>query len=350
MFDHISSSLIQRAMQPSVTYGSHILMETLRQMQKASGHGVCTILTQAEPWTIAREQFAAFNDVHMRYLHSMEHDELEEMENTLPPTSIVMGLGGGQAMDAAKYVAWKRNIPLLLAPTIISVDAAVTNTIAVREGKRVRYIGFVVADAVAVDFALITQAPAALNRAGIGDLLSIHTALWDWQYASEAARSDYDPTVAAQTRAILDGVDTRAEAIARCDEDALRFIMDSFVQENTLCLHVGSSRPEEGSEHFLGYTIEYVTGQSYVHGQLICLCTYLMAHVQQNRPEWVRQVIERTRCPWRPAELGIRRDALIQALLTAGDYAKAEAFPASVLTQRPITRQYAEQLVRECEA
>jgi glycerol-1-phosphate dehydrogenase [NAD(P)+] len=345
VFEHVSSELLQRAMHPVVSYGRHILADTQRQVQAAGGSGICTILTQPEPWASAREQFTAIDEVRVIYLHSMEHDELVALERTIPPTSLVLGLGGGQAMDAAKYMAWKRGIPLLLAPTIISVDAAVTNTIAVREGKRVRYIGFVVAEAVAVDFSIITQAPPDLNRAGIGDLLSIHTALWDWQHAGD----DYDPAIAQQVRTILDRLDRQAESIARCDEDALRSIMEGFVQENTLCLRFGSSRPEEGSEHFLCYNIEYVTGQGYVHGQLICLCTYVMARLQQNRPEWVRQLIERTGCPWRLSELGIPRKAFIRALLTLKDYAEAEAFPTSVISQHPITLAFAEQLAAACE-
>ena len=345
MFEQVSSELLQMAMQPAMCYGRHILADMLRRMQAASGEGICTILTQPEPWAIASRQFDAIDEVRVVYLHSMEHDELVALERGTPPTHLVLGLGGGQAMDAAKYVAWKRGIPLLLAPTIISVDAAVTNTIAVREGKRVRYIGFVVADAVAVDFSVITEAPPDLNRAGIGDVLSIHTALWDWQHAGD----DYNPAIAQQVRAILDRLDTQAEAIARCDEDALHSIMESFVQENTLCLRAGSSRPEEGSEHFLGYNIEYVTGQGFVHGQLICLCTYVMARLQQNRPEWVRQLIERTGCPWRLSELGIPRKPFMHALLTLKDYAETEAFPASVISQHLITPAFAEQLAAECE-
>jgi glycerol-1-phosphate dehydrogenase [NAD(P)+] len=345
VFEHVPTEMLQEAIHPKVSFGRRILADTLHQVQTIHGANMVTILTQQEPWASAHEQFAGIDQERVIYLRSMEQNELVAMEHGLPPTDIVIGLGGGQAMDAAKYIAWRRNIPLILAPTIVSVDAAVTNTIAVREEQRVRYIGFVVADAIPVDLAVIAQAPQELNRAGIGDLLSIHTALWDWHFTGD----DYDAAMAKEVSVILDGLEERAEAIAECHDKALRYIMESYVIENTLCLKVGSSRLEEGSEHFLGYNIEYITGRGYVHGQLICLCTYVMARLQDNRPEWVYSLIERTRCLWRLNDLGIARETLIEALLTLKEYAQAEGFPASVISQRPITAAFAEQLAHECE-
>src|SRR5690348_16090762 len=345
MFERVPAELLQRAMHPPVRYGRRILAEALQSMQESRGAESYIILTQPEAWKVAREQFRDVDSSRVIYLRSMEYTRLMAMELALPTADLVMGIGGGQAMDAAKYVAWQRRLPLILAPTIVSVDAAVTNTIAVRERQRVRYTGFVVADAIPVDFAVICQAPAALNRAGIGDLLSIHSALWDWRHAGQ----NVDEAAAQQAESILVELDRRAASIAACEDEALRFIMQSYVQENTLCLQVGSSQPEEGSEHFLGYNLEYITRRGYVHGQLICLCVYAMARLQDNRPAWARSLIERAACPWRLRDLGIPRQDFIRALLTLQAYTQEERFPPSVLTQRPITREFAEQLARECE-
>ncbi len=345
MFEDVSGELLRRAMYPPVTYGRRLLARTLQQVQADSGQKSCTILTRPEVWAVAGEQMTGFAEIQVVHLPSLEHNDLATLEQTLPATGIIMGLGGGHAMDTAKYIAWKRKLPLILAPTIVSVDAAVTNTIAVREKQRVRYIGFSVADAIPVDLEVIAQAPPDLNRAGVGDLLSIHTALWDWEHTGD----DYDPAVAAQAAAILsEELHEQAEAIASCTDEALRSIMESYVNENRLCLQVGNSRPEEGSEHFLGYNLEYLSGRSFVHGQLICLCTYAIARLQENQPSQVHALIERTRCPWRLGELGISPECFIQALLTLQEYASAESFVPSVINQRAITRTFAEQLACEC--
>lgn len=347
MFKSVPVELYQRAMRPSLIYGHGIYADTVRQVQSASGGERYMVLTLPEPWAAVQDQFTKLSSPNqVIYISSMEYAGLEALEQSLPPTEIIIGVGGGQALDAAKFVAWRRGLPLILAPTIVSVDAAVTNTIAVREDKRVRYIGFVVADAIPVDLEIIARAPAGLNRAGIGDLLSIHTALWDWQRAGDT----YDEAVAREASAILTELDRQAEGIANGSEAALRFIMDAFARENALCLQVGSSRPEEGSEHYLGYNLEYITGRGFVHGQLICLCAYAMARVQNNRPGWVRSLIERAGCPWRLRDLGITRAHFIQALLSLQDYAAAEGFPHTVITERAIEADFAAQLASDCDA
>ena len=59
-------------------------------------------------------------------------------------SATVVGLGGGTALDTAKYVAWRTGRPLVQVPTITSVDAGFTDAIGIRDLGKVRYVGTVV--------------------------------------------------------------------------------------------------------------------------------------------------------------------------------------------------------------
>ncbi|HKZ91370.1 MAG TPA: iron-containing alcohol dehydrogenase, partial [Candidatus Limnocylindrales bacterium] len=75
-------------------------------------------------------------------------------------------------------VAWTRQLPLFQLPTAMSVDAPFGQRAGLRQDGLVRYLGWAVPEAVYVDIDVIQAAPKALNRAGVGDTLCYHTAIW----------------------------------------------------------------------------------------------------------------------------------------------------------------------------
>ena len=175
----------------------------------------------------------------------------------------------------------------------MSVDAFVSNTIAAREASRVVYLGFVVPEVVIVDPTLIATAPARFNRAGVGDLLSIHTALWDWERGAAHGGAAFLPAIAARSARILDRTDELASAIGRTEPEGLIHIAEAFAEVNSLIIDAGHSQPEEGSEHYLAYALEEETGKSFVHGEVVGLGVVVMATLQGNRPERARSILAR---------------------------------------------------------
>ena len=119
---------------------------------------------------------------------SLDVEALDHAAARLPDVRSIIGLGGGQAIDVAKYFAWTKQLPLFQFPTAMTVNAPFGQRAGVRQGGLVRYLGWAVPEAVYVDLDIVQSAPAALNRAGVGDILCYHTAHWDWRAASEAAR------------------------------------------------------------------------------------------------------------------------------------------------------------------
>jgi len=197
---------------------------------------------------------------------------------------VVYAVGGGLAVDAAKYVAVTKGLPLVCIPTALSVDAFLTWASGYRHEGCVRYLETKPPDLLVIDWEVLGAAPAPIRAAGICDVLSIATGCADWEFAEARGKNPANmPMVsyAAQTaRGILQGALDCAEAAGRGDEAGLRQLLECLALEVQLCNFLGHSRPEEGSEHYFAYAIENRVGKGLPHGDLVGPGILLMGQVQ----------------------------------------------------------------------
>lgn len=252
--------------------------------------------------------------------------------------SVVVGFGGGTALDTAKYLAWQLERPLIQVPTITSVDAGFTLAVGVRADGRVRYVGRVVPELVVLDLALVRSAPPSLNRAGIGDILSCHTGLFDWRLATDAGHGPpWHDGLAALGATLLDELEAAAGEVAAVSEAGVRFIADAYRRIGAACAWAGHSRFEEGSEHFWAYAYEHRTSAHPVHGEIIAFAVCALAHVQGNEPERARDIAVRSRVRAHPADLAITEADFRSCLAGLAEYARAEALDIGIADLRPIS-------------
>ncbi len=282
------------------------------------------VFTQPEPWEMVSGIFDA-GRTSIHFVTSMEHEHLRSVADSLENRSAVIGIGGGSAMDSAKYAAGHRGLPLVLTPSILSVDAAFTKAAGVREGSRVRYVGAVYPDHLLIDFELLQRARPVLNRAGSADVLSIFTALWDWAQAARRLGEDFEPAVAAEAQHLLHRLYAGAGHLRKVTDEGLRLLAELYVAEIRLCEMVGNSRPEEGSEHYLAYCVEKLTGRSYIHGQLVGLCIDLVGRYQGQDVSPVREFFRELDLDCSPGAVGLSRRELRNALLHMGQFTAEEA-------------------------
>jgi len=263
----------------------------------------------------------------------------------LAPYATVIGLGGGRALDVAKYLVWRRPVPLFLVPTSTSVNAAFAQRSAVREEGMVRYRGWAVPEAVYVDYDVIRSAPPDLNRSGVGDILCYHTAHWDWRMAAERGKTEprwpYERELVDEARTVLDGVLSALDAIHDVSDEGIRTLMEGHRWGGAAFHNAGwNPRPIEGSEHFFFYSLENVTGKAFIHGQAVCLGILLMSALQENDAEGIRGAIERAGVRCRPEDMGVSWDDAEQALRGLPGYVERAGLWYTVVSDRPITEEY----------
>ncbi len=302
------------------------------------GLGPYLIAVNDPPWSSIADQVPA--PVTVVPSHVMEVAKLDiDVEHTADDgAEVVVGFGGGTALDTAKYLAWKRGLPLVQIPTITSVDAGFTDAIGVRSEGRVRYVGAIVPEEVVLDIDLIRSAPARLNRAGIGDVLSCHTGLHDWRAAVEVgAGIAWDEAAAELGESLLAELDSVIVDVRECTPEGIRWLAHCYRRIGAACAALGHSRFEEGSEHFWAYAYEHATGAHHVHGELISFAVVALAHVQDNDPEFAHLVVSEAGVRAHPDDLGISRAQFVENLVGLRAYSHHEGLDVGVADLTDIT-------------
>ena len=244
------------------------------------------LVTSVPAWNAVKNNLRGLNITHTIEVTEATTEYWDNLQ--LPITNhqieIIYAVGGGLVADAAKYFASKLNLPLVVLPTALSVDAFITAASGIRKDGCVYYIETKVPERLILDFETVAQAPAFIRAAGITDVMSIATGAWDWKFAHEQGKNpagmEFIPWVYDNAQSILNSVLDCAEAAGRGDHDGLKTLYDCLAMEVQLCNQVGHSRPEEGSEHYFAYAVENEMGHGLPHGDLVGPAILLIAKLQ----------------------------------------------------------------------
>lgn len=280
----------------------------------AAKHGPPVVIAHPEPWASLEADFGTIPAA-VVMVEGLERDYLDGLVRDLPAGPI-LGVGGGSAMDASKWVHWRRGVPLWQVPSLPSVNAVFTHMVAVRDATGVHYSADAIPEMVFVDFDLMREAPAHLIRGGIGDVFTCHTARWDWQYAVARGHDPaWDDFAAAESLRIVAELHELAPELRELTDEGIRRLMELHRLIGKMCDDYGHARFEEGSEHFFAYCFEFVNGFTIMHGEIGSLGVLIMSALQGNRPEYAREIVARAGVRHHPAELGITWEQIDRALV-----------------------------------
>lgn len=316
-------------------------------------HRPFLVVTMEDLWPIFRDQLDE-RLCRPHFVRSVAEEDLRAEIETLPACEAIVGLGGGQALDTAKYFAWKLRLPIFQVPTALSVNAVYGQRSGLRIDGQVRYVGWTVPEAVYIDYDVIRAAPRQLNYSGIGDILCFHTGVLDWRYAEAQGKCEakwpYNPHLAAQSL-------EKVEAVLR-NKDEIRDLTDKGIEVLVDGLKWGTSyhgagwapRHIEGIDHFLFYALEALTGVKFLHGQPVCLGVYAGSLLHDNRAEEMLEAIHHIGLDIRPEAMGITWEQTTEALCGLSDFVHKAGLWHSIAHDATITPAFAATLQRNIEA
>jgi glycerol-1-phosphate dehydrogenase [NAD(P)+] len=204
--------------------------------------------------------------------------------------SAVVGLGGGKALDVAKYVAFLSRLPYFAGPTSLSNDGFCSpqSSLTVR-GKR-RSLPAALPFGVVIDTAVCRDAPRVLTLSGVGDLVSKFTAVRDWKLAFHAVGEPVDDFAALMS----DGTIYSFMSHPRFDSEGIRLLATALMLNGIAMEICGSSRPASGGEHLISHALDATSARPRLHGLQVGVATYLVSILQGEHTERIAALFDAT--------------------------------------------------------
>lgn len=208
------------------------------------------------------------------------------------PTQIqaVVGLGGGRALDTAKYIAFLGGRPYFAVPTSLSNDGFCSPQSSLSLQARRRSLPARLPVGVIVDTEVCLQAPQPLWLSGVGDLVAKITAVEDWKRAFHTHGEPVNDLAALLSDATVRQFMNRP----RRDLEGMRLLGTSLMLNGIAMEISGTSRPASGSEHLISHALDQCSDHPRLHGLQVGVAAYLVARLQGQDPEWIGGVLDAT--------------------------------------------------------
>ncbi|MBW4054401.1 MAG: iron-containing alcohol dehydrogenase family protein [Proteobacteria bacterium] len=204
--------------------------------------------------------------------------------------SAIIGLGGGRALDVAKYVAFLGRLPNIAVPTSLSNDGFCSPGASLTIEGCKRSLPAAMPFGVIIDTDSCLAAPKQLWLSGIGDLAAKLTAVRDWKLAFHATGEPVNDFAALLSDA------TVYQFISRPirDHEGAR-LLGTALMLNGIAMEVcNSSRPASGSEHLISHALDQISARPRMHGLQVGVATYIVSRLQGGQTDTIRTLFETT--------------------------------------------------------
>lgn len=235
------------------------------------------------PEALVRRARGALEGEGIELVHDTEVREntLEEAQRIFAAadrTDALVGLGGGKALDVAKYVGFLSEVPYFSVPASLSNDGFCSPQSSLTVAGARRSLPSTMPFAVVVDTEVCLGAPEILWWSGVGDLVAKITAVEDWRLAFHAVGTVVDDFAALLSDSTVFQFMARPEK----DLEGTRVLATALMLNGVSMAVCGSSRPASGSEHLISHALDASSERPRLHGLQVGVATYLVSRLQER--------------------------------------------------------------------
>lgn len=241
---------------------------------------------------------------------------IEQKIKTQKP-NIIIGIGGGTKIDAAKLTASNQNKPFISIPTTLSHDGIASPLASIKGTTKPYSIMTQAPLAIIADTNAINQAPWRSTISGCGDAIAKFTAVKDWKLAHKEKHEYYGEYAASLALMSAKLVMQNAKHIKPQNEHGTRVLLEALISCGVAMSIAGSSRPCSGAEHLFSHALDVVNGTHAMHGEQCGVGTILTAYLYKTNWKRIRNTLQQIGAPTTAIELGVKNQDIIEALQLA---------------------------------
>lgn len=252
----------------------------------------------------------------------VESSTVDSVNNVLGQVSsrlpdFVLGIGGGKAIDVAKYVSTLLKTPFISIPTAASHDGIASPFSSIRGIGSVVSVKAQTPIAIIADTSVISKAPKRLLLAGSGDLIGKFIAVLDWRLAHRLKNEYYGDYAASLALLSAKHVVNCSELIAKSSSEGVRVVVEGLISSSVAMCIAGSTRPASGSEHLFSHALDVVANYPALHGEQVALGSIMMGYLHGINWRRIRRIIKKLGLPTTAKELGVPDAKIVEALTIA---------------------------------
>ena len=227
---------------------------------------------------------------------------------------IIIGIGGGTKIDAAKLSSARQNKPFISIPTALSHDGIASPLASIKGFDKPYSIMAQAPLAIIADTQIIAKAPKRSVISGYGDVIAKFTAVKDWKLAHEEKNEYYGEYAASLALMSAKLIVQNTEAIRHRKEEGLRVLLEALVSCGVAMAIAGTSRPCSGSEHMFSHALDTLRKNGAMHGEQCGVGAVMMAYLHNANWKRIRDALKNIGAPTTGRELGAKDEEVVKAL------------------------------------